>query len=128
MGHCSGKRLGTDFAHHPTKCSRACATCADLLPRNLRLTGYASEEEVSRSVAFPNPLQLSHLRFFHLDHDPAEDYSGAMLSRYGIPAGILAGLGIENSRSVARVAVPSVTTEHVIVVRMHFGSAARTLH
>jgi hypothetical protein len=50
------------------------------------------------------------------------------MSRYGAPAGILAGLGIENGRSVTRVTVPSVTTKHVIVVRMHFGSATRTLH
>src|SRR5712691_10165291 len=72
------KRLETDFAHHPTKCSRDCATCADLLPRNLRLTGYASEEKISRSVAFPDALrQLSHLRFFYFDYDRAEDYSGS---------------------------------------------------
>jgi len=81
VGHCSRKRLGTHFAHHRTKCSRAIgATCADLLPRNLGLTGYArnEEEKIPCSVAFPDALRrLSHLRFFHLDHDRAEDYSGS---------------------------------------------------
>ena len=48
------------------------------------------------------------------------------MSRQGVPAVILAGLGIENDCSMTRVAVPSVTTKYVVVVRMHLGSAART--
>jgi hypothetical protein len=35
------------------------------------------------------------------------------MSRYGAPAGFLAGLGIENSRSVTKVAVPSVLSRQL---------------